>query len=560
MTLRRAIVGLALLTVLVVAGLWWRAVVVTRHLLRVDAPASIAEKSGNVYQVAVGRVRFNPASRRVTVDTIHVTTNEAANAARPRPRPALRLSFQDCTMSGVRVFKLIFRRGLIAESFGCSAVTAAVDVPRGAPDSTAAADDAERAFFALQQSLRLPASAPQVRVARIDFPQVALDFRLERVRGEARLHLEHLRWLMTGFLVDPRDSTAAARPLFSDTVEIAAAKFVGQIDSVTAVTVEALRLSLSDSTLEVRGVAFAPSQTDSAFARSHPYRRALVRTGAARIDVRGLDVGVLLLRQGVRARLVQLDSLRIDVFSDQRRPKNPRRPRRLTPQAWIAGIERGISVDSVVIRDGEIVYREQRARHSKPGVMTFARLEAVATNVRHVAGRRSTRNPVTLNTTAYLQNGGKLDAQFVVPLDAPRFTMTFRGRLGPMPAPSLNAFIEEVFPLRLDKGRIASIAFSATVANGVARGTVTPRYENLAVEVTGEGSTGILSTGGAVGDVARSVATFVGNLTEVRSDNPEDGEGAPRTGTIDHSFTPDETLPAFLWKSLRSGLLTVVRK
>lgn len=561
MTVRRTILGVILLAVLVVAGLWWRAVATARQLLRVDAPASIAEKSGGVYQVAVGRVRFNPASRRVTVDTIHVTTDSAANAARPRPRATLHLSFQECTISGVHPIKLIFRRGLIADSFGCASVSATVDVPRGGPDSAGPSDDAERAFYALQQGLRLPASAPQVRIAGIDFPQIALDFRLQRARGGAtRLMLEHLRWRMTDFLIDPRDSTAAARPLFSDTVEIAAANFVGQLDSVTAVRVEGLRLSLSDSTLEIRGVNFEPSQSDSAFARSHPYRRTLVRTATSRIAVNGLDVGVLLLRQGVRARRVQLDSLRMDVFSDQRRPKNPRRPPRLTPQRWIAGIERGISVDSIVIPGGEIVYREHRARHPKPGEMTFARLHAVATNVRHIVGRRRAVDPLILNTTAYLQNQGKLEAQFVVPLDARGFTMRLRGTLGPMPAASLNAFIEETFPLRLDKGRIEGITFSATVTNGVAQGTVTPLYKHLAVEVTGEGSKGILSTGGVIGDAARGVATFVGNLTELRSDNPEDGETAPRVGTINHTFTSDQSLPTFLWKSIRSGLLAVVRK
>src|ERR1051325_912294 len=236
-TPRRVLLGGALFVALLVAALWWRAVAVTRRLLREDAPASIAEKSENVYRVAVGRVGFNPLSRRLSVDTITVTTNDSVNAARRVPRTGLRLSFRDCAMSGVRVLKLIFHQGLDAETFGCAAVRAAVDVPRGTADAPAAPDSSpvqvpERAFFELQRSLRLPASAPQVRVRRIDFPQVALDFRLAR----ARLQLERLRWLMTGFLVDPADSTAAARPLFSDSVEIGAAHFVGQLDSVTAIT------------------------------------------------------------------------------------------------------------------------------------------------------------------------------------------------------------------------------------------------------------------------------------------------------------------------------------
>ena len=583
MTFRRSIIVVALLVVVVALGMWLRAVRVTRRLLRVDAPASIAEKSGNVYQVAVGRVQVNPIKGRVTVDTIHVTTNDAANAARPHPRAGLKLSFRDCTLSGVHVFTLIFRRGLVADTFGCSAVTAAVDVPRASPPDPLSrslrsgqavpergnanavpkagnAHAAERGFFALQQSLRLPASAPQVRVTRIDFPQVALDLALRHAGGEARLQLKQLRWLMSDFLIDPRDSTAAARPLFSDSLEIQAADFVGQLDSVTAVTVKRLRLSLSDSTLAIRGVAFAPRQSDAAFARSHRYRGTLIRTAAARIDARGLDVGVFLLRQGLRARTVRLDSLRLDVLSDQRGPESGRKSRTRMPQAWIAGIERGIQVDSVVIRGGEIVYREHKPRHPAPGVLKWGRLSAIATNVRHVAGRRSTRDRMTLKTTSWFQNAGKFNVQFVVPLDAPRFTMTFQGKLGAMPATRLNEFLEQAMPGRLDKGQVESITFKAQVTNGVAHGTVVPLYKDLAMKVTGAGAKGIVGKSGAVGNAARSVATVVGNQTQLRSDNPDDGATAPRTGPIDHPFRPDETLPAFLWKSLRGGLLAVVKK
>src|ERR1044072_5338170 len=163
-TPRRVLLGGALFVALLVAALWWRAVAVTRRLLREDAPASIAEKSENVYRVAVGRVGFNHLSRRLSVDTITATTNDSVNAARRVPRTGLRLAFRDCAMRGVRVLKLIFRQGLDAETFGCAAVTAAVDVPRGAaaaPDSSPAQVPG-RALFELQRSLRLPASAPQV--------------------------------------------------------------------------------------------------------------------------------------------------------------------------------------------------------------------------------------------------------------------------------------------------------------------------------------------------------------------------------------------------------------
>jgi hypothetical protein len=326
------------------------------------------------------------------------------------------------------------------------------------------------------------------------------------------------------------------------------------------VRVGALQASLTDSTLDARGVAFAPTVSDAAFGRSQRYRRGLIKTTVGRIAVQGIDVGAFVLGQGLRARRVELDSMKLDVMIDRRRASDPQRQRRRTPQGWIAGLGRTVSVDSVVIRQGEIVYRERRRNHPQPGVLTFARLDVVAVNVRHFVGRRTNGDPVTIRATTHLQNVGRLDVQFLVPLDAPRFDMSFRGTLGAMPAASFNVFIRETMPLRLTKGRVVGISFHATVTGGVARGSVTPRYNDLSVAVTRRGSTGIMGNGGILGGAARGIASLVGNWTMVRANNPNDVGATPRIGTIRHTFTSDETLPAFLWASVRDGLLAVVRK
>ena len=547
-------------------GLWWRATWVVNHLLHADAARAIAEKWNDVYRLEVGRVRLNGLRRRIAVDSVHLTTNEAINARRPLPRATLRLAFHDCIIAGTHFFTLITGRGLVAESFGCADVRAAAQLPppkasgRHEPDTAASPAALRQAFFVLQQGLRLPRFAPRVQLARIDFPHAELDLRLQWARGEAaQLRLDHLEWHMTDFTVDPADSAATSRPLFSRRIDISARDFVASGDSAAAVRVAGFHMSLPDSTVVVRGIAFAPTISDSAFARARPYESSVLKVQVGSIAVRGLDVGALALGAGTRARCVRADSLRVDLLTDRRRPPNPRRAVRRTPQRWIADLQRTVSVDSVLVQ-GEVVYREQRARHLKPGVLTFARLEVVALNVRHFVGRRTAGDLMTLHASAQLQDEGRLDAQFVAPLDAPRFDMSVRGTLGPLPAARLNPFIQETFPLRLSKGRILGIAFGATVVNGVAVGTITPRYHDLAVEVTGRGAKGILGTGGAIGNAARGIATLVGNATEIQPDNPGKGETVSRTGTINHTFTPNETLPAFLWASIRDGLFSVMRK
>ena len=202
LTRRRSVIGLAVLTALLAGGAWWRAAWIVNQLLGSWAEATVAEKSGDVYRLDAGRVRFNLALRRVAVDSILVTTNRTLNALRPQPMAALRFAFHQCTISGVHLTTLILNGGLMSDSFGCRLVSVAVVVPPsdGIPDTVGQPRAARRAFLAVQQSLRLPSFAPRIRIARSDFPRVSLDFRLQRARGgDTRLQLGDLRWRIGGF-------------------------------------------------------------------------------------------------------------------------------------------------------------------------------------------------------------------------------------------------------------------------------------------------------------------------------------------------------------------------
>jgi hypothetical protein len=165
---------------------------------------------------------------------------------------------------------------------------------------------------------------------------------------------------------------------------------------------------------------------------------------------------------------------------------------------------------------------------------------------------------MTLTATSLLQSLGRFDVQIAIPLDAPSFDMTFRGTLGAMPATALNTFVEEAFPWKIPRGHIAEVKFSAAVKNGVADGTITPLYTDLWVRVTRRGSQGILGVGGIVGHTARGLASLAGNL-QVHANNPNEPAKLPRTGAIRHVFTRQETLPAFLWASVRDGMLSVIQ-
>jgi hypothetical protein len=554
----RTIIGLAGLAGLTIGVGWWRATSIVNRLLQDWAVGVVAQQSDSVYRLDRVGVHVNWLLRRVAVDSFLLTTNHAVNARHPRPLADVRISLSHCAISGVHVFTLVRGAGLIAGSLGCAAGSVAVEVPRRVPDSTTPAvpptpGSEPAGFLVLQQGLRLPSYAPRLQVAQITFPDLAFELRLPRGRNsETRVGLERLQWHMVDLVIDPADASAAYRPLFSRTIEVVVHSFIAHPDSAFAVRVDLLRASLTDSTLEARGVS-------ADIAPSPRHRRDLIKLTVGHAMVQGVAFGAFVFGQGARARRFEADSFGINVMSDGRLPQSRTPQPDRTPQQWVADLDVMLRLDTAVVRNGEVVYREQRVGRDQPGVVTFAGVQATAVNMIHAVDRRTGGDTMSLAVTARLQNVGPIDAHFVMPLDASQFDMTFGGTLGAMPAAALNTFVEEVSPLRIADGRVVGITFNAAVRHGVARGWVTPRFNDLSVSVMRRGSGGILGDRGIVGGAARGIASMMANW-EVRGNNPDHPSKPPLSGRIRHAFRSDETLPAFLWAGVWGGLLLVVKQ
>ena len=254
-----------------------------------------------------------------------------------------------------------------------------------------------------------------------------------------------------------------------------------------------------------------------------------------------------------------MDSLGIDLTSDKRQPRSPgRRPSR-TPQQWIADLDLTLRLDSVVVRNGEVVYREQAAGRARPGVMTFADIQATAVNVSHRVDRRTGSDTMSLATTARLQNAAPLDVQFAIPLDAPRFDMTFRGTLGAMSGRRSEPVRRGGLPAA-DRRR--SGHGDQLQGGGERRGRAWLDHAALHRPVGLGDAPRLGGNPGRRRDLRRSRAGHRlddGELAGAR-EQPRRPTKPPLSGRIHYVFRPDQTLPAFLWAGVAGGLLQVVRQ
>ena len=202
-----------------------------------------------------------------------------------------------------------------------------------------------RPFLVLVRRLKLPSALPRFKIAQITFPALGFDFRLPSVRrGETRLQLERLGWRMTDLAIDPSDSSAAARPLFSRNIELFAENFVMHPDSLSALSVGVVASNVSDSTLELHDVSFKPTLSPSEFARVKRRAYIAITAGQGRAD--GIDFGALALGYGMIARRLAVDSSK---WGD----RNQGGPRRLPACAARLSnggrLDQSVSFDSIVL-------------------------------------------------------------------------------------------------------------------------------------------------------------------------------------------------------------------
>lgn len=314
---------------------------------------------------------------------------------------------------------------------------------------------------------------------------------------------------------------------------------------------QSIRLDLGEGVLAVDSLRLSPAGSDADFIRRQRRRRDRIAVSVASVRLAGLAGAAWVTQGAYRARSATISGLNADILTDKRLPASPP-PRRRTPQRWMQEVAPPLAIDSLLLT-GRAQYRERARTAPRAGVLRFEELSLRLTHLHNIPDSGTPASTV-LDASARLMGVAPLSVHLELPLLDSLFSGSYRGRLGPMPAATLNSFLDGAAGARFTNGRIHEIGFEASIRNGTARGRVRPRYEGLWIELPGVARSGFLS------GIKRAIVKFAANQFVVREDNMAGGTDPARDGSIQHRWQPRETLIQFLWNGLRDGLLSVVRK
>lgn len=319
------------------------------------------------------------------------------------------------------------------------------------------------------------------------------------------------------------------------------------------VAVGRLLVNVADSSAFAADIKVGPEGSDADFVRRNRWRSDRIALSADSVAIHGADLVSYLRLDRYNVRRADVSGFVFDIYTDKRLPSRGRKSTKRSPQQAMADVDVVIAIDTITLA-GRMSYRERSAEADQPGAVRFDNLRVTVLNLSTDPIKQTSTTPMRLVADSRLMGKGAFHVEMAIPLLAPDFSMTYSGKLGRMPATAFTPFLLGATKLGFSAGELEQITFNARVRNGLATGTVVPRWSGLKVEVPGVARTGPL------GGIRRALAKFAANEFLVQGDNTSAGGNTPENGVIRQRWTPQRSLPQFLWISLRDAIIPILKR
>jgi hypothetical protein len=356
---------------------------------------------------------------------------------------------------------------------------------------------------------------------------------------------------LTDFSLDPKRLTGEST-LFSKRIDFDLPGGNYPVDdSIYSIEVRGIHGSFSDSLVTIDSFRYEPNYSEEAFAEIHKYNQGRVEFRSSDLHIRGIDFSRFFSGGGLHVRLCEAAAWSVDYYRDLRKPADPHPPDAILPHTLIASIKFPITLDSIVLNNGTIHHRERDPGSTHASLLTITHARAIAHPFCTDTTSLLYSEPLRLSLNAVFMSQGKMDAIVIYPIHHTTFDLRIEANVGPFDMPVLNSYLITNERKEITKGKCLGGALRMEVKSGKATTTISPRYENVSVDVLPDDAKehkGILE----------GIKSFVANTFVLRTNNVDNVYGKAISGTTTLTRTRSEEFFQFVWLALRKSLQKIV--
>lgn len=384
-----------------------------------------------------------------------------------------------------------------------------------------------------------------MEIERVVLTDGIFHYRTGDTDSSSRMDLENINATISGFSYDSASSQKSVPALFfCEDIELHTGGYsLLTKDSMNTLSIARLHLSTGKSTLAIDSFALVPNFSDDEYSRKLGYQTDRMELRTARIDLKRFDFEAFLEENTVVAGELNMIGLTLDNYRDKR-VAFPTWDRPPMIQQAIGKIPIPVTVDTVVVTNGKVTYREQTGK--EPGMIFFDRMDLQVRNFTSDSLRISRGAELIANGSTYFMGEAKMGGEFRFPLQSPADTFFFRGKAGRIEMALLNPMVTKVTPVAIKSGTVDSLTVHWMRGNGIyATGRLDLYYHDLQIELLNNKKGFWRRTG-------TDLLQFLVNMA-VPQENPG-YFGMHRSGYIWNERNDEKGYFNFFWKSLLSGL------
>jgi len=233
----------------------------------------------------------------------------------------------------------------------------------------------------------------------------------------------------------------------------------------------------------------------------------------------------------------------LNIYKDNRKPFNEKKRPGL-PHTGLKRMKFPMYVKKVAVNDSDILIETRMEKSDVLMNIPISNLNAKITNITSIKSFRE--NPMKVRADGLLMKTGIAHLDVVFPLKNQQNTFYFSGSLGPSKMKMFDSALYPVLGLKVLKGNLDKLTFSASANKKEATGKMTMLYHNLEAEVFKSKDASEENK-----FLSWTVNTFV------KESNPKKNK-APREVTLHAERIIYKGLGNYFWKTLQNGIVNTI--
>lgn len=310
-------------------------------------------------------------------------------------------------------------------------------------------------------------------------------------------------------------------------------------DSLYAAKASAIAVSSQSESIAISSIALVPLYGPQEFMEKIGEQADRLDIAVKELLVEGVDFDRLLEKE-LLASFVTIDSMNLMAYRDKRYIL-PADKYVKFPQQALREFPHYVHIDSILLHNAQITYRERVEGGERPGHINFVNVHALTSNVTNDADLLRDSIAMVTNATGYLMGAGKITVHIKIPIGNKQNVHYFEGDMSAMDMKVVNPMLKNIVFGEVVSGKVNELSFHAYVNEDESQGAMRFGYEDLKVQINHQESE----------KGRKGLITFIANSFIVKSNNPAHGKF--RESDMHHVRDKRKSLINFWWKTILSG-------